>query len=62
MEIEKIKGKLNNQDKNMEIVFQYLDEPLKKKHLANPFRTRIGFMPDTMQFFLHQSTNWIIPY
>jgi len=30
MEIEKIKGKLNNQVKNMEIVFQYLDEPLKK--------------------------------
>jgi hypothetical protein len=26
LEIEKIKNKLNNQDKNMEIVFRYLDE------------------------------------
>ena len=26
LEIEKIKSKLNNQDKNMEIVFRYLDE------------------------------------
>jgi regulator of replication initiation timing len=28
LEIEKIKNKLDNQDKNMEIVFRYLDELL----------------------------------
>ena len=31
LEIEKIKTKLNNQDKNTEIVFQYLDELLERK-------------------------------
>lgn len=31
LEIEKMKTKLNNQDKSMEIVFQYLDELLEKK-------------------------------
>lgn len=48
LEIEKIKGKLDNQDKNMEIVFRYLDE------LSNriPFpqepepRKRIGYKSD----------------
>ena len=30
LEIEKIKNKLNNQDKNMEIVFRYLDELIEK--------------------------------
>jgi phage regulator Rha-like protein len=30
LEIEMIKGKLDNQDKNMEIVFRYLDELLEK--------------------------------
>lgn len=30
-EIEKIKTKLDNQDKNMEIVFRYLDELIEKK-------------------------------
>lgn len=30
-EIEQIKKKLNNQDKNMEVVFQYLDELADKK-------------------------------
>jgi len=28
LEVEKIKSKLDNQDKNMEIVFRYLDELL----------------------------------
>lgn len=31
MEVEKIKKKLDNQDRNMEVVFQYLDELLDKK-------------------------------
>jgi len=30
LEIEKIKDKLNNQDKNMEIVFRYLNELVGK--------------------------------
>jgi regulator of replication initiation timing len=33
LEIEKIKNKLDNQDKNMEIVFRYLDELLEKQDL-----------------------------
>lgn len=42
LDIEKIKTKLTNQDKNMEIVFRYLDELLEKKE--NPTeRTKIGF-------------------
>jgi phage regulator Rha-like protein len=41
-EIEKIKKKLDNQDKNMEIVFRYLDELLEKKENPKP-RTKIGY-------------------
>lgn len=42
LEIEKIKKKLDNQDKNMEIVFRYLDELLEKKE--NPEkRKKIGY-------------------
>jgi cell division protein FtsL len=47
LEIEKIKGKLDNQDKNMEIVFRYLDELLETKHNAIP-RKRIGFKSDEL--------------
>jgi cell division protein FtsL len=32
LEVEKIKTKLDNQDKNMEIVFRYLDELIDKKN------------------------------
>jgi regulator of replication initiation timing len=46
LEIEKIKNKLDNQDKNMEIVFRYLDELLDKP--ANPPRIRIVFKPDNL--------------
>lgn len=46
LEIEKIKNKLDNQDKNMEIVFRYLDELLEKQEQPNPPRKRIGFKPD----------------
>lgn len=35
LEIEKIKKKLDNHGKNMEIVFRYLDELIKKKGSAN---------------------------
>ncbi len=45
LEIEKIKTKLDNQDKNMEIVFRYLDELIDKKDNPPP-RRAIGFKPD----------------
>lgn len=48
LEIEKIKTKLDNQDKNMEIVFRYLDELLEKQEQPNPPRKRIGFKPDSL--------------
>ena len=42
LEIEKIRKKIDNHDKNMEIVFQYLDELLEKKE--NPKnRRQIGY-------------------
>ena len=44
-EIADIKKKLNNQDKNIELVFNYLDELIVKK--AEP-RKRIGFKPDNL--------------
>ena len=40
--IEKIKSKLDNQDKNMEIVFRYLDELIDKKPEAQR-QKRIGY-------------------
>lgn len=45
LDIEKIKKKLDNQDKNMEIVFRYLDELLEKKPqpIVTPKRTQIGY-------------------
>lgn len=48
LEVEKIKNKLNNQDKNMEIVFRYLDELLEKQERPLPPRKRIGFKPDEL--------------
>ncbi len=42
LEIEKIKSKLDNQDKNMEIVFRYLDELIEVKNNPIP-RKQIGF-------------------
>jgi len=42
LEIEEIKKKLANQDKNIELVFNYLDELIEKQE--NPeFRREIGF-------------------
>ena len=46
LDIEKIKKKLDNQDKNMEIVFRYLDELLEKKESVKP-RTKIGYKMPT---------------
>jgi len=48
LEIEKIKNKLDNQDKNMEIVFRYLDELLEKQEHPNPPRKSIGFKLDNI--------------
>lgn len=48
LEVEKIKNKLDNQDKNMEIVFKYLDELLEKQIKPKPPRKRIGFKPDEL--------------
>lgn len=48
LEIEKIKADLSNHGKNMEIIFQYLDELLKKQDNPNPPRKRIGFKPDSL--------------
>jgi len=45
LEIEKIKSHLDSQDKNMEIVFKYLDELIDKKHEPQQ-RKRIGYKPD----------------
>jgi len=42
LEIEEIKKKLQNQDKNIEIVFSYLDELITKQDDPSP-RKRIGF-------------------
>ena len=44
-EISKIKKKLKNQDKNIELVFSYLDELIEKK--IEP-RKRIGYKPDDL--------------
>lgn len=43
LEIEQIKMKLSNQDKNMEVVFQYLDELADKNQQATTERKRIGY-------------------
>jgi hypothetical protein len=42
LEIEKIKKKLESHDKNIEIVFRYLDELIAQKDLIVP-RTSIGY-------------------
>jgi hypothetical protein len=42
LDIEEIKKKIANQDKNIEIVFSYLDELIEKQENPKP-RRRIGF-------------------
>jgi hypothetical protein len=42
LEVEKIKNTLENQGKNMELIFQYLDELIDKNENQEP-RKQIGF-------------------
>ncbi len=42
LEIEKIKKKLESHDKNIEVVFRYLDELVTQKDTVAP-RTSIGY-------------------
>jgi phage regulator Rha-like protein len=44
-EIKEIKAKLSNHDKNIELVFSYLDELVESREKPKP-RKRIGYMPD----------------
>ena len=44
LDIEEIKKKLENQDKNIELVFIYLDELMEKHENPKP-RRQIGFKP-----------------
>jgi hypothetical protein len=43
LEIEEIKKKLQNHDKNIELVFSYLDELIEKHENPKP-RRKIGFL------------------
>ena len=45
LEIEEIRKKVQNQDKNIELVFSYLDELITKQE-EQPPRKRIGYRPD----------------
>ena len=45
LDIEEIKKKLSNQSKNIELVFQYLDELTEKKDNEKP-RIKIGYKKD----------------
>ena len=42
LDVETIKKKIENQVKNIELVFQYLDELIDKKE-TSPERERIGY-------------------
>lgn len=43
LEVEAIKHKLDNHDKNIELVFQYLDELLEKSEKPEVPKKRVGF-------------------
>tara|TARA_B100000780_G_C20927027_1_gene369475 strand:+ start:211 stop:741 length:531 start_codon:yes stop_codon:yes gene_type:complete len=45
LDIEEIKKKVSNQSKNIELVFQYLDELIDKKDNEKP-RTKVGYKKD----------------
>lgn len=47
IDVEKIKKKLENHDKNIEIVFKYLDELIEKRNVNQP-RKRIGYKSDEL--------------
>lgn len=44
LDIDKIKKKLANQDRNIELVFSHLYEPIEKQEKPKP-RKKIGFSP-----------------
>ncbi len=46
LDIEEIKKKLTSHSKNIELVFNYLDELIEKKDNEKP-RKQIGYKPDT---------------
>lgn len=46
LDIEEVKKKLTNHSKNIELVFNYLDELIEKKDNEKP-RNKIGYKPDT---------------
>ncbi len=46
LEIEQIKSKVNNQSKNIEVVFKYLDELMEKQENPKP-RKAIGYKTET---------------
>lgn len=46
LELERIKAKINKQDNNIDLIFQYLDELIQRRDSAEP-RQRIGFKPDS---------------
>lgn len=50
LQIEKIKGKLGNQDKNIELIFQYLDELSSKIIVPDKLSPRkgIGYKPENL--------------
>lgn len=48
LEIEEIKKKMHNYGKNIELVFQYLDELLEKKEIPEP-RKAIGYKSGTQE-------------
>jgi hypothetical protein len=45
LDVEEIKKKVSNQSKNIELVFQYLDELVEKKDNEKP-RTKVGYKKD----------------
>jgi hypothetical protein len=47
LQIERIKSKLDNQDRNMELIFKYIDEVMDRQSVSPP-RTRIGYKPDEL--------------
>ena len=49
LEIEYIKKKVDNHDKNIELVFQYLDELLEKKETPLATRNSIGYKIKTKE-------------
>lgn len=46
LDIEEIKRRLDNQDKNLELVFSYLDELIERRETASS-RKPIGFRSNT---------------